>query len=271
MRRNATVVLLALLAMLPSETADRAEATGRWAPVASAAIRPGAQTFTAGAQCTANFVFADAEHVYLGQAAHCASLDEPNETNGCLAQVRPLGTQVRITGARDPGTIVYSSWVAMQRRGERDPEWCDANDFALVRLSRFDARRVNPSVPYWGGPTGLATTVRTGDRVVAYGRSGLWLGVPEVHPRRGIALTATPKHRGFRVATAPPGIPGDSGSGYLDAHGRALGVLSTLEAAPLTGTNHLSGLAAALSYLRRVSALRVRLVPGTVPFRGSLD
>jgi hypothetical protein len=30
------------------------------------------------------------------------------------------------------------------------------------------------------------------------------------------------------VATVTPGVPGDSGSAFLDANGRALGVLSTL-------------------------------------------
>ena len=35
-------------------------------------IHPGVQTFTAGAQCTANFIFKDASSTYIGQAAHCS-------------------------------------------------------------------------------------------------------------------------------------------------------------------------------------------------------
>ena len=39
---------------------------------AAGAIHPGVQTFTAGAQCTSNFVFSDGGTTYLGQAAHCS-------------------------------------------------------------------------------------------------------------------------------------------------------------------------------------------------------
>ena len=47
-----------------------------FAPSATAAtngIHPGDQTYTEGAQCTANFVFSDGTNTYLGQAAHCSS------------------------------------------------------------------------------------------------------------------------------------------------------------------------------------------------------
>ena len=39
------------------------------------------------------------------------------------------------------------------------------------------------------------------------------------------------------VYTATPGIPGDSGSAFIDAQGRAFGVLSTLQIAPTVGSN----------------------------------
>src|SRR5207237_8325284 len=54
-----------------------------WAPVQRARITPGIQTITeGGGQCTTNFVFTDADHnVYLGQAAHCARVEEG--TNDC--------------------------------------------------------------------------------------------------------------------------------------------------------------------------------------------
>ena len=38
------------------------------------------------------------------------------------------------------------------------------------------------------------------------------------------------------VATVSPGIPGDSGSAFLSPDGKALGVLSTLNFAPLPAT-----------------------------------
>ena len=50
-----------------------ATAASRWAPAATRTIHPGTMMYTAGAQCTANFVFtAMRGTTYLGYAAHCA-------------------------------------------------------------------------------------------------------------------------------------------------------------------------------------------------------
>ena len=72
-----------------------------WAPAATAAIHPGVQMYTDGAQCTANFVFTDgAGNVYVGYAAHCAGLGEATDTNGCLAESLPLGTRGHLQRGR---------------------------------------------------------------------------------------------------------------------------------------------------------------------------
>jgi hypothetical protein len=68
------------------------------------------------------------------------------------------------------------------------------------------------------------------------------------------------------VATVPPGVPGDSGSGYVDAHGAAVGVLSTEMDDP-QHSNGVIDLAAALDYARKYGPLGpVALVPGSEPF-----
>jgi hypothetical protein len=73
------------------------------------------------------------------------------------------------------------------------------------------------------------------------------------------------------VLTLTPGIPGDSGSGFLDASGEAIGVLSTLELAPIPAANGVGDLAHELAYLHAQPGFAgVRLVPGTKPFIGSL-
>jgi len=73
------------------------------------------------------------------------------------------------------------------------------------------------------------------------------------------------------VYTVAPGIPGDSGSGFLDAQGRALGVLSTVELAPLTGENGVGDLAHELRYARLHSGIAgLHLVRGTEPFQPPL-
>ena len=82
-------------------------------------IHPGVMTFTEGAQCTSNFVFRDGGGTYLGQAAHCSGTGAATDTNGCDAGSLPLGTPVEIDGATRPGTLVYSSWIAMQAATSR--------------------------------------------------------------------------------------------------------------------------------------------------------
>src|SRR3954447_24917415 len=66
---------------------------------------PGVQTFTAGAQCTSNFVFTDGSSTYLGQAAHCSGTGAATDTDGCTSESLPIGTPVDVTGASKPGTL----------------------------------------------------------------------------------------------------------------------------------------------------------------------
>ena len=69
------------------------------------------------------------------------------------------------------------------------------------------------------------------------------------------------------VYTLTPGVPGDSGSAFLDAEGNAVGTLSTLALAPLAGSNGVGDLAHELSYAQASSGIAgLRLVPGTEPF-----
>ena len=99
---------------------------------------PGVQTFTAGAQCTANFIYSDGTDTYIGQAAHCSGTGAATDTDGCVAESLPDGTPVEVTGASRPGTLVYNSWNTMQANGETDPDTCAYNDLALVKLDPAD-------------------------------------------------------------------------------------------------------------------------------------
>jgi len=72
-------------------------------------IHPGDQTYTEGAQCTANFIFSDDANTYIGQAAHCSSTGSNTDTNCCSTQSLPLGTPVTILGANHLGTLAYNS------------------------------------------------------------------------------------------------------------------------------------------------------------------
>jgi hypothetical protein len=263
------VVLLATLAV-GAGTLPPAAASA-WAPAGQATVHPGVQVFTEGGQCTANFVFEGSGGVYLGQAAHCAGTGGATETDGCESGSQPLGTPVEVTGASQPGTLVYSSWIAMQASGETDPDACSFNDFALIRLDPGDVGRVNPSVPGFGGPVGLGTVEGLGSSVYSYGNSSLRFGVTLLSPKQGVLVRNEGNGWSHNVVTATPGIPGDSGSGFLNESGEAFGTLSTVQLAPLAGSNGVGDLAKELAYLRSHSGLAdVQLVPGTEPFTPDL-
>ena len=262
--------LLAGLVLLATFGAT-STASAQWAPAASATVHPGVMTFTDGAQCTSNFVFTDgAGGVYIGQAAHCSGTGGQTDTDGCLTQSLPNGTPVEVTGASRPGTLVYNSWTAMQQAGETDADTCAYNDFALIKLDAADHAKVNPSVPKLGGPTALGQTTAALDTVYSYGNSSLRQGITLLSPKLGKSLGASGGGWTHLVYTVTPGIPGDSGSGFMDAQGRAFGVLSTLQLAPVAASNGVSDLPKALAYARAHGAPNVTLANGTEPFTGSI-
>ena len=249
-----------------------------WAPAGTATIGPGVQMFTDGAQCTGNFVFTDgAANVYVGYAAHCAGTGEATDTNGCDAGSLPLGTKVDferqagfVTSGESvgTGTLVYSSWLAMQKAGTTDANACDYNDFALVKVDQPFVSDVNPSVPFWGGPVALdGNGTATGEDVYSYGNSILRGGVEALSPKQGTSLGTSGGGWTHDVYTATPGIPGDSGSAFLSESGQALGTLSTVQIAPLAGSNGVSDLSHELAFAQQHSGLGgLELALGTEPF-----
>lgn len=254
--------LFALAVLFPA-------AASAWAPAQSATVHPGVQTYTDGSgQCTSNFIFTQGADVFIGQSAHCSGTGAATETNGCDAESLPLGTRVEIDGASVKGTMVYNSWIAMQEAGETDEEACAYNDFALVRVGAQHVGKVNPTVPFWGGPVGLRTEgTAVGDELYSFGNSSLRSGVVELAPKVGSSLGSWAGGWSHDVYTATPGVPGDSGSAFLDDEGRAMGTLSTLALAPFPGSNGVSDLAHELRFAQRFSGIDgLRLVRGTEPF-----
>jgi hypothetical protein len=267
---GALVAPTALAAPVPAAAPGSPVVTG-WAPAGRAGLHPGVVTETAGGgTCTANFVFTDGSRVLLGQAAHCAGTGEATETNGCSSGTAPLGSDVVVHGSdgRDrTGTLVYSSWVAMQAEDESDPAVCAYNDFALVELTGADAADVNPSVPFYGGPERvLHGALPAGATVLTYGNSTLRLGLEALRPKAGASAGPVGDGFGHEVYTATPGVPGDSGSGFLTQDGAAVGVLSTLNLAPLPVSNTITDLAHAMRYARDRGFADLELEPGTEPF-----
>ncbi|MBC7277069.1 hypothetical protein [Nocardioides sp.] len=281
-RRAAAIAAGALAAaFVPALIPAPAQA---WAPADTATITPGVQMYTNGAQCTANFVFADsAANVYVGYAAHCAGLGEATDTNGCAAESLPLGTPVTFNEGGSllsagtvlgKGKLAYSSWLTMKRQGTTDENTCAYNDFALVKVDAADAGKVNPTVPIWGGPTGIDTdgTV-AGDKVYSYGNSSIRADIDLLSPKIGLSLgdSVNGTRWSHPLYNLTPGIPGDSGSGFLNAEGKAVGTLSTLGLAPLAGSNNIGDMDLELKYAQANSGISgLRLVNGTEPFSAIL-
>jgi hypothetical protein len=279
---------LAVVAVLASTVLGAAAATTApaqavgppWAPAATAKIHPGTMMYTAGAQCTANFVFTDLDlNVYVGYAAHCAGTGGATDTNGCQAGSLPLGTPVTFNEGGSlvdegtvvgHGTLVYSSWLTMHDLGTTDANTCAYNDLALVKVADADIGKVNPSIPFWGGPTGIDTDgTAAGDRVYTYGNSSLRFGISQLSPHTGISLGDDAADGGWShpLYTVTPGVPGDSGSAFVSADGKAIGVLSTLGLAPMPLSNNIGDIAKELAFAQAHSGITaLSLVPGTEPF-----
>jgi hypothetical protein len=274
-----------LVSVFAAALLSGAASASAWAPEGSATIRPGVMTFTGGSsflngagQCTANFVYTDASGgVYLGQAAHCSSTGGSTETNGCSTKSLALGTPIYagdlVNGGIQNGTLIgtlaYNSWIAMQKAGEKNAATCAYNDLALIKIDAGQVANVNPTVPFWGGPNGLAAgAAPLGERVFTYGNSILRGGVSVLRPKTGLSLGEGEESAGWssQVYTVTPGIPGDSGSAYMNASGNALGVLSTVEFAPVPASNGVGTLAKELAYANTATGLGIGVAPGTTAF-----
>ena len=269
MSRRAIAVCTAAFALTLGVLAPGAALA--WAPAGAATVHPGVQTETAGGQCTSNFVFRNRKTVYLGQAAHCSGTGEATETDGCTSRSRPLGTPVQIDGADKPGLLAYNSWITMQAKGETDGETCAYNDLALVRVDPADLGKINPSVPGFGGPTGVGEAGQPGATIYTYGNSSLRQGITKLSPKQGFLLESSEAGWSHNLYTLTPGIPGDSGSGFLNSAGQAFGVLSTVAIAPLPASNGVGDLRQELAYARAHTRLKkLHLVAGTQPFKPDL-
>lgn len=110
-----------------------------------------------------------------------------------------------------------------------------------------------------------------GSTVYSYGNSELRGGIAKLGPKQGVVVQNAGGGWSHVAITLTPGVPGDSGSGFLNGSGEAVGVLSTLQLAPLAGTNGVGDLGRELAYLRANSDFgAMQLVNGTEPFEPNL-
>lgn len=241
-------------------------ATGPAAAAGSGRIGPGTQLVTAGRTCTANFVFRDARHrVFVGYAASCATRTAASAGGACTARSLALGTRVRFADRGRTvgyGELRYSSLRALRRAGVTDAATCAANDFALVEVRGPARSRVDASVPYWGGPSGLGALPAADTMVFGLARPS---ASARTLPRAG---TVTVSGTGAAtVSTLLPSTRSARGSGFLDDAGRAVGILT---ASTSTGENTVASLAAAVAFARAHGVAGLRVVRGAEAFSGAV-
>jgi hypothetical protein len=163
-------------------------------------IRPGAWII-APAGCTTNFVFGSASDYYIGTAGHCASVGEEVTLIAAPGVLMNIGTTVKSV---DKGI---------------------GNDFALIDVRPSMEQYVNPSMTYFGGPTG-AGSPQPND-VVEHAGHGLVIGTGGT-PRAGVVVYRGNGDGGDAFAWVGAASPGDSGSAVRLANGRAAGDLTHL-------------------------------------------
>lgn len=228
--------------------------TGPATAADSGRIGPGTQLVTGSKVCTANFVFRDARgRTFVGYAASCAMR---RAVPGRCARSLPLGTTVRFADRGRTighGVLRYSSFRSLRRAGVTSPAVCAANDFALVQVRGAARRKLDPSVPYWGGPTGLGELPAAAGMVFGLARPS---ATARVLPRAG---EVTSLGTTARVTTLLPSTRSLRGSGFLDDAGRAVGVLTT---STRTGVNTVVSLAKAVGYARAHGVAGLRPVAG---------
>src|SRR4051794_38819374 len=147
---------LALAAAVAPAPAMASGGGARWAPLTTGNIRPGVTVTMAGVKCVAGFLLTDGTRVYVSIPTSCAGVTDGQAADGCTTAQVPVGTTAKITGARHPGHMAYSSDTTMQLRGVTSKAKCNNNSLALIRLDRRDIKRANPTVLGTGGPTGVA-------------------------------------------------------------------------------------------------------------------
>ena len=202
-----TILLVALVAAAPVIASAPAGLGGAGLGAGGHRRHPSrCATFTAGAQCTANFVFYSGTTVYLGQAAHCSGTGAATETDGCTSSPRrsaPPSTWRRGDGHDGLQLLDHHA-------GERRDECRHLR----VQRSRADppvAGRRGPGQsvdPVLGWPDRASRHGTTAGRQrYSYGNSSLRLGVSALSPKRGVSLGDAGNGWSHTVYTGRPGFP----------------------------------------------------------------
>ena len=225
----------------------------RWAPASKATVHPGVSVTMAQVQCRVGFVLTDGVNAYLAVPAACSGVSDGQPIDGCSAAQAPRGTLASVQGARYKARLVYSSFTTMAARGVKNSDECAMNGLSLLKLDRRDIRRTSPTLPVVGGPTGVDTTAPS---------QGASLTLILNTPAQAVAMQNGNSGWSHTVFPETALTSLDVGAPVVDAHGRALGMVSQVQQAP-GGPAVVADLGREIRFLHGVAGFRrVRLVLG---------
>ncbi len=181
-----------------------------WVPYMEAAalmvpegVRPGAWINMGNSYCTASFVVEDENgKLYLTTAGHCT------QSTGQRASILHNTPVAGAAEWEEFGTIIG--------------RWPSGLDAALIEIDADWYDLVDPSMPGWGGPTGVASS-NPGD---AYHYGWGWVTWQEHNTRCRTASTYSWGPTTWWIQTETYGGGGDSGSAVMNHQGEAVGILN---------------------------------------------
>ncbi len=179
-------------------------------PTSCGGVRPGAPVESDTGLCSFNFLFTASNGTrYMGTAGHCILGDSPIGSDvGEQTWAPGTGPEARDGAGKRVGEFAYAVL--------KDPK-----DFALIRLDA--GVPASPEMCHFGGPTGVNTS--TGSATTVLHHYGQGVGVSLALPARSAVAQGTPDpDHVFAIGGV---VPGDSGSGIIDAAGNAVGVIVT--------------------------------------------
>jgi hypothetical protein len=202
-------------------------ATGDTVPAKHA--HPNATVKMSGVFCQVGLLLHQGKRVYAAIPASCTALptDEGTVQNGCVSPTAPVGSPARIKGLAHRTILVYNSFSRMQLAGEKRKRLCDYNDFALLKLSKADAKSARGAIPGLKAPTSISAHSPKGGSSAMLGHSSATVGDVE---KGGWVITLSATPAGLRKGDV--GTPLTQGSSLIGMFGAlSSGTLTTHPAA----------------------------------------
>lgn len=227
-------------------------------------IRPGAWMFFP-SWCTMNFVFGGTSTTSTTTTKAKAAGRTKAASGGGSGWY--IGTAGHCTEVGDEVTLIAAPGVLMNiGKTVKSIDAGVGKDFALIEIYPEMVQYVNPSMTYWGGPTGTNYDPAVGDPVVHSGH-GLGIGTGGT-PRAGVVTYVGKGDNSAETAYGWDGAatPGDSGSAVRHANGLAEGNLTHL----VVGTEYLPAFIAGTTaeYMEQLAGKLIcdaPLVPNPLP------